>query len=154
MISPLYAFFVSIVMTLAVSSGPVRRAAPADSDGCTECPPAIFYTGGGCPCVLGTGTTWETAGVCREDCWELTPCTISVNLTFHVVTPCILYCVARVRQTPLDPWQSPANLIGSNINPGCGLLQPIGEVGAFQDCDDSVHPNCSFVVAIGCKLCQ
>lgn len=151
------AFLLALLTTLGVLPHSAPSNSPSlDSDGdgeCTYCPYRVSYSAPGCACVFGSGTVWDTNGICNAQCQETTPCQVTVSISFALVVPCITYCVVKVRGTPLDPWQTPATLNGGNVDPACGATQPIGEVGAFTSCNDT-SPACTFVVYVGCYNCM
>jgi hypothetical protein len=130
------------------------RPRPTEGASCTNCEGQwLLYPKPVCINFSGA-TTYHQLGTCNENCQQVVPCSISASVSFSVSTspPCAL-CAVKVRQTPLDPWQTPANLAGSNSDPGCGYIQAAGEVGAFLYCDDG-EPTATYVLYIGCVPCH
>lgn len=101
------AFLLALLTTLGVLPHSAPSNSPSlDSDGdgeCTYCPYRVSYSAPGCACVFGSGTVWDTNGICNAQCQETTPCQVTVSISFALVVPCITYCVVKVRGTPLDP---------------------------------------------------
>jgi hypothetical protein len=150
---PLAAFLISAQVSRPDIAEVPAVGAVTDADCVEDCSSELNLFPTGCQCVSLTAIITEnTPGVCNSICDELLPCSISGSFDFYIGAPCSIEHCVKVRETPSDPWTTSATLTGSNVNPKCGKLTPLGEVGFFENCGST--PTCTFTFSVGCYYCS